>query len=121
MRLISLLGLICVVVTSLSCVCCTGCNTTYSEGYRDGEVQKFSHKGFFFKSWEGELSLPGFKLRDGYGSNVFYFSVDNPAIVDELKDLAPGQLVRVHYREVLLNAPVYYSSSYRVTKIEKVK
>ena len=29
---------------------------TYSEGYRAGELVKFSHKGVIFKTWEGEIS-----------------------------------------------------------------
>ena len=29
---------------------------TYSEGYRAGELVKFTHKGLLFKTWEGEIS-----------------------------------------------------------------
>ena len=30
---------------------------TYSEGYRAGLLQKFSHKGAIFKTYEGEMIL----------------------------------------------------------------
>ena len=33
---------------------------TYSEGYRAGLLQKFSKKGVFFKTYEGEMILSSF-------------------------------------------------------------
>lgn len=46
----------------------------YSDGTRDGLVQKFSRKGSVFKTWEGEMQQQGFGQRGGtFTSKVFYF------------------------------------------------
>ena len=47
---------------------------TYSEGERIGFLTKFSHKGRFFKSWEGELNLTQTGMNT---SSLFEFSIDN--------------------------------------------
>ena len=47
---------------------------TYSEGERIGFLTKFSHKGRFFKSWEGELNLTQTGMNT---SSLFNFSIDN--------------------------------------------
>ncbi len=96
-----------------------GCDTTYSEGFRDGYPQKLSHKGIFFKSWEGELVRPlrGMNAED----TVFLFSVDDQVVIDTLSNLNPETLVRLHYREVLWNAKAYHATAYRVTKVEILK
>lgn len=46
----------------------------YSEGERIGFVTKFSHKGRFWKSWEGELNLTQTGMNT---SSLFDFSIDN--------------------------------------------
>jgi hypothetical protein len=126
------------------CGGCGGCylavgDKTYSEGTRDGFVYKFSHKGFFHKSWEGELSTTGFRSTGGEQpetSNIFFFSVEDHAtdpvlrdehgdprrIVDILADpkLMDGRtFVRLHYRQIWFNAPGWsYSTDYRITRVE---
>lgn len=95
-----------------------GCDTTYSEGFRDGIVQKFSKKGLIFKSWEGTL------IRDRMVQNDesnFLFSVDDPKVVEEIQNLKPNAVIRLHYRQVWKNATAFHETSYRVTKIEPLK
>lgn len=46
----------------------------YSEGERIGFLTKFSHKGRFWKSWEGELNLTQTGMNT---SSLFDFSIDN--------------------------------------------
>ena len=48
----------------------------YSEGERIGFLTKFSHKGRYFKSWEGELNLTQTGMNT---SSLFDFSIDNDA------------------------------------------
>ncbi len=70
----------------------------YSEGTREGMVQKFSRKGSVFKTWEGEMQQQGFGQRGGnFTSKVFYFSVTNDAVADSLEHGAQGKIVRLHY------------------------
>src|SRR5512133_193402 len=56
---------------------------TYSEGYRAGLLQKFSHKGSIFKTYEGELILSSVSsTRDvALASEKFLFSVINKSLV----------------------------------------
>lgn len=94
-----------------------GCDATYSDGFRDGIVQKFSKKGFFIKSYEGVL------IRDRMVQNDesnFMFSVDDPNIVKEIESLKPNEVVRLHYRQVAINALAYHGTGYRIVKVESL-
>jgi len=94
---------------------------TYSEGYRAGLLQKFSHKGAIFKTYEGEIILSSVSSsRDvALASEKFLFSVTNKSLVRQF-DTLQGQPVIVHYRQK--NAPVFWrgDSPYLVDSI-KVK
>jgi hypothetical protein len=68
---------------------------SYSSGERAGWVQKFSHKGWICKTWEGELalvSLPGSTVEK------FYFTVHDDAVARELQS-AMGKRATLHYEE----------------------
>jgi hypothetical protein len=56
---------------------------TYSEGNRSGLLQKFSYKGNFFKTYEGELVLNSLTPNGTvapYSMEKFYFSVANDSL-----------------------------------------
>lgn len=67
---------------------------TFSDGTRSGELIKFSHKGYIFKTWEGELS------QGLSGSQKFAFSVmDNqPEVIAQMK-ANQGKFVKIEYIE----------------------
>ena len=68
---------------------------SYSSGERAGWVQKFSHKGWICKTWEGELalvSLPGSSVEK------FYFTVHDDALAQRISR-AMGKRVSLHYEE----------------------
>jgi 4-amino-4-deoxy-L-arabinose transferase-like glycosyltransferase len=68
---------------------------SYSSGERAGWVQKFSHKGWVCKTWEGELalvSLPGSSVEK------FYFTVHDDAVAKAVT-AATGKRVTLHYEE----------------------
>ena len=68
---------------------------SYSSGERAGWVQKFSHKGWICKTWEGELalvSLPGSSVEK------FYFTVHDEATAQRIRQ-AMGKRVTLHYEE----------------------
>ena len=106
--------------------CCGGCVVTdgplYSEGHRDGRVQKFSYKGVFRKSHEGELALAGFKKNGDDLGNVWEFSVEDgeKGVIEELDSLGADEPVRLHYHQKLWFSPFHYSTSYRVWKVERL-
>jgi hypothetical protein len=92
---------------------------TYSEGYRAGLLQKFSHKGAIFKTYEGEIILSSVSSnRDvALASEKFLFSVTNKSLIRQF-DTLQGQPVIVHYRQK--NAPVFWrgDSPYLVDSIK---
>jgi hypothetical protein len=73
---------------------------TYSDGYRAGLLQKFSHKGSIFKTYEGELILSSVSGRNDIviASEKFYFSVNDKELANQL-DTLQGRNVIVHYRQ----------------------
>lgn len=90
----------------------------YSDGDRLGVVFKFSHKGFVWRSWEGELLLNDFVLRkpgEENGSNIFQFSVESDEIAQQVKALE-GKRVKLHYRQYLL-APMRIGTAYVITAV----
>lgn len=79
----------------------------YSDGYREGVLQKFSRRGNVFKTYEGEMIQMGFGSRNGSGAinaNYFYFSVDDGAVADSL-NACTGKLVKLHYTQYRRTLP----------------
>ncbi len=68
---------------------------SYSSGERAGWVQKFSHKGWVCKTWEGELALVSLP---GSAVEKFYFTVHDEAAAKEIS-AATGKRVTLHYEE----------------------
>lgn len=73
---------------------------TYSTGYRAGLLQKFSHKGNFIKTYEGEMILSSVSstANVALASEKFYFSVTDSKLAQTL-DTIQGQMVIVHYKQ----------------------
>lgn len=91
---------------------------TYSEGYRAGLLQKFSNKGIFFKTYEGELILSSVSstAHVTIASEKFNFSVlekDMNMSFDTLQ----GRNVIVHYIEKKGAVPWRGDSRYIVDSI----
>jgi hypothetical protein len=92
---------------------------TYSEGYRAGLLQKFSHKGAIFKTYEGEMILSSVSTtRDvAIASDKFLFSVVNKSLIRQF-DTLQGSTVIVHYKQK--NAKVFWrgDSEYLVDSVK---
>jgi hypothetical protein len=73
---------------------------TYSEGYRAGLLQKFSRKGTFFKTYEGEMILSSVSGNNNVviASEKFLFSVTSDSLAARL-DTLQGSNVIVHYKQ----------------------
>ena len=70
---------------------------SYSEGERAGIVQKFSRKGFVFKTYEGELAM---SIVPGVTPTIWDFSVRDRRVAESL-NAALGKRVVLHYTEHL--------------------
>jgi hypothetical protein len=92
---------------------------TYSEGYRAGLLQKFSNKGTFFKTYEGEMILSSVaSTRDiAIASEKFQFTVTNKDLVRQF-DTLQGDNIIVHYRQ--MNGAVFWrgDSKYLVDSVK---
>ena len=73
---------------------------TFSDGYRAGLLQKFSHKGNIIKTYEGEMILSSVTGNQNVAiaSEKFYFSVTSKSLASQL-DTIQGQMVIVHYKQ----------------------
>jgi hypothetical protein len=89
---------------------------TFSDGIRTGELIKFSHKGYVFKTWEGELS------QGLSGSQKFAFSVmDNqPEVIEQMK-LNQGKFVKIEYIERYGTFSWWGETNYYITKVTPEK
>jgi len=88
----------------------------YSEGTRTGELIKFSNKGVFYKTWEGEIS------QGISGAQIFQFSVLNskPEVIEKLQD-NEGNYVKLTYVERYATFLFWGDTKYFIEKVEEVK
>lgn len=94
---------------------------TYSEGSRVGVVVKFSHKGSWVKTWEGELAMGA--IDQGGQREKWEFSVyppeDGESVVEQVEDaMDSGKRVKIHYREQRSSQSWKGSTTYFVTEVE---
>ncbi len=82
-------------VLLFSCYTWSTLNWSYSEGDRAGYVQKFSHKGWLCKTWEGELAMVSIP---GTMPEKFFFSVRDDVIAQQINNTL-GKRVALHYEQ----------------------
>jgi hypothetical protein len=70
-------------------------NWSYSSGERAGYIQKFSNKGWFCKTWEGELAMVNMP---GAAQEKFPFSVRSDSVAHEITRLM-GSRVSLTYEQ----------------------
>lgn len=97
----------------------------YSTGTRTGYMRKLSHKGMVFKTYEGELQMPGItSAADGNqmvtGGNIWLFSVKrgDDEVVQALQTAeANNARVTLHYTQYLKQFEWRGETVYFVTKV----
>jgi len=93
--LMILSGLLALVVLVLGLWTLITLNYTYSSGERAGYVQKISAKGWFCKTWEGEIAMANLP---GAMPEIFAFTVSDDAVAHQIEQLA-GQRVSLTYEQ----------------------
>ena len=73
----------------------TALHYAYSAGERTGYIQKISKKGWFCKTWEGELAMT---TVPGTAPQIFPFSVRDDATARSIVEAA-GQRVALTYEQ----------------------
>ena len=98
------------------------CSYTYSEGSRAGIVLNFSKKGYFLKTYEGELNMGGMgNVSNTTQMNLIWdFSVKNQAVADTLMKLE-GKKVSLHYKERIKNRPWQGETKDFIDKVTTIK
>ncbi len=88
----------------------------FSEGYRSGELIKFSRKGVLAKTWEGEIS------QGISGAQIFEFSVQDSEedVIQKLKEFQ-GHYVKVTYKERYATFFWLGDTKYFIIDVEKEK
>ena len=87
---------------------------SYSSGERAGWVQKLSRKGWFCKTWEGELSMVAMP---GAMPEKFLFSVWDDNVAQEI-NRNMGKRVSLHYQEKFgIPTSCFGDTRYFVTRI----
>lgn len=99
----------------------------YSEGQRTGDIYKFSKKGIFIKSWEGEMYLGGYHSSGGDSPTLetdkFAFSIQadtaNADLVADIQECVnERKSCTIYYRE-WLKAPIEVNTSYIATDVSR--
>lgn len=99
-----------------------------SDGTRVGTLTKFTHKGFLWKTYEGELLAGGVKGAGmGMAANVWQFSVFNTntrksELVTRLQQaIESGKPVKIKYHQAVWVWPWQASSRYLVEDVSFVE
>ena len=91
---------------------------TYSQGERVGYVQKFSHKGWICKTWEGELAMVNLP---GSMAQIFTFTVRDAKVAEQI-NASLGKKVAMHYDQHRgLPTNCFGDTSYFVTSVQSVE
>lgn len=99
----------------------SGCNVNVSDGFRVGTISKFTNKGIFKKSWEGELIMGGVinKGESGTVANLWRFSTLDKKIADEINQAASsGKKVKITYHQTFIRNPFVRDTTYLVKSVE---
>ena len=93
-------------------------NWSYSNGERAGWVQKFSSKGWFCKTWEGEMAMVSLP---GSTPEKFYFTVWDDKVAEKLNQ-AMGKRVSLQYEQkVGIPTRCFGETRYYVTDVRVIE
>lgn len=91
---------------------------SYSSGERAGYVQKFSHKGWLCKTWEGELAMVSMP---GTMSEKFQFSVTDDAVSDKINKNLGKRVSLTYEQHVGVPSTCFAETQYFVTDVRVVE
>jgi hypothetical protein len=91
---------------------------SYSEGERAGYVQKFSHKGWLCKTWEGEIAMV---TMPGAIPDKFEFSVRDDAVAMQINALAGKRVVLSYEQHKFVPTGCFAETEYFVTRARAVE
>jgi len=93
-------------------------NWSYSSGERAGFVQKFSHKGWVCKTWEGEMAMVSMP---GTMSEKFYFTVRDDAIATQINTLLGKKVTLTYEQQRGVPTSCFGDTEYFVTAVKSLE
>lgn len=90
---------------------------SYSQGERAGYVQKLSEKGWFCKTWEGELAMINVP---GTLTEKFAFTVRDEAVVAKINSTLGKRVALVYEQHVGVPSSCFGETGYFVTDVREV-
>jgi len=91
---------------------------SYSQGERTGYVQKFSHKGWLCKTWEGELTMLPLQ---GMVPEKFIFSVRDDAVAESINRSMSKKLALTYEQHKGVPSRCFGESEYFVTTVKVIE
>jgi len=85
---------------------------SYSEGERAGYIQKFSHKGWLCKTWEGEIAMV---TMPGAIPDRFEFTVRDDAVAAQINAMAGKRIVLTYDQHKFIPTNCFGETEYFVT------
>lgn len=90
---------------------------SYSRGERAGYVQKFSQKGWVFKTWEGELAMVSMP---GTAPEKFYFSVRDDSVAARINSSLGERVALVYDQHIGVPFNWWAETEYYVTAVRVI-
>ncbi len=91
---------------------------SYSNGERAGYVQKFSHKGFLCKTWEGEMALVSMP---GTVAEKFYFTVRDDQVAKQINESIGKRVALVYDQHIGVPSSCFGDTQYFISAIKVVE
>jgi len=91
---------------------------SYSHGERAGYVQKFSRKGWVFRTWEGELAMVSIP---GTTPEKFYFSVRDDSVATGINASLGSRVALVYDQHVGVPLSWWGETEYFVTAVRVIE
>jgi hypothetical protein len=115
-RIISgLVGAVVIVVALFALYTWGTLTWSYSKGERTGYVQKFSHKGWLCKTWEGELTMLPVQ---GMVPEKFAFSVRSDALAENISKNMSKRMALVYEQHKGVPTKCFGETEYFVTAVK---
>ena len=112
-----LIGLLVVVALCIAGYTAATLGVAYSSGQRTGYVQKLSRKGWFCKTYEGELAMT---TVPGTAPQIFRFTVRDPNVAHAIDEASGSQVVLDYDQHVGVPTTCFGETEYYVTGVRKV-
>jgi hypothetical protein len=90
---------------------------SYSVGNRAGYIQKFSHKGWVCKTWEGELQTSNIP---GSAPQLFNFSVRDDSVAKQITRLMGSRVSATYQEHRGVPGTCFGETNYFVTGVQVV-